>query len=122
MPVTLINSSAREESSYAMPVILLNSSGREESSCTLYGKPFPPDDIKAYWSMVPGDIVVNFAAGCGIFTIRKLLRCELYHTGIEVSELSHEVVSRLYISDAFKLSAWMDVISRVVNSGKQHTV
>jgi len=105
-----------------MPVTLLNSSGREESSCTLYGKPFPPDDIKAYWSMVPGDIVVTFSAGCGIFTIRKLLRCELFPADIEASEILHEVISRMYISDAFKLSAWMDVISRVVNSGKQHTV
>ena len=83
------------------------SSDPSKNTTTLFGAPFPPDDVKAYWSLVPVDIYVQWYPGIGLFCVTKY---PLYD-----HEQNHAVAGRIHARDAHKLSVWMTVISELVN-------
>lgn len=77
------------------------------TTTTLFGKPFPPDDVKAYWSLVPEDIEVEWAKGLGIFFVSKSWLPE------DPFESQPAIRKQVMAGDACKLAVWMQVISEL---------
>lgn len=80
---------------------------RKQETVTLLGKPFPPDDVKAYWSLVPETVTVEWSAAFSMFFVKKL-----YTADREPPE--HQVRAQIMAIDAHKLDVWMSTISRLV--------
>lgn len=80
---------------------------RKQETVTLFGKPFPPDDVKAYWSLVPETITVEWSAAFSMFFVKKL-----YVADRDPPE--HMVRAQIMATDAHRLDVWMSVISRLV--------
>lgn len=41
------------------------------STCTLWGQPFPPDNIQALWNMITDDITVHWSQGTETFFLQR---------------------------------------------------
>lgn len=72
---------------------------------TLFGKPFPPDDVKAYWSLVPESIEVEWLTALGVFFVTRMRPVN--------EEYQPTVRQQIMASDAHKLAVWMKVISEL---------
>jgi hypothetical protein len=77
---------------------------------TLFGEPFPPEDVKAYWHMVPDDacIYVEWSTALSVFFVSR------YDYGGDNDD-PHVVRKQIMAREATKLSVWMRVISDLVN-------
>lgn len=71
----------------------------------LFGKEFPPEDVKAYWSMVPVPIYVEWSAAFGMFVVMRTLVAGCAQDG----EQPHVVRRQIMARDADKLAVWMQV-------------
>jgi hypothetical protein len=78
---------------------------------TLYGKPFPSDELMAYWSMVPDDITitVRWYFGLSMFQVCRVVPSN--------GDEGHNVIEKIFATDALKLDVWMDVIARLARVG-----
>jgi len=86
------------------------------AGASLYGKPFPPDDVKAYWSMVPAEIHVEWSAALGVFFVTRF-GDYLIAAGrtLEGDEPQPPRRWQIMARDADKLQIWMRVISEMAN-------
>lgn len=71
----------------------------------LFGKPFPPDDVKAYWSLVPESIKVEWSPALGVFFVTRMRPVD--------EEYQPTVRQQIMASEAHKLAVWMKVISEL---------
>jgi hypothetical protein len=72
---------------------------------TLFGREFPPDDVKAFWSLVPKTLIVEWAGEFGVFFIRPILP--------PYGDEQPTVRQQIFGADAFKLEVWMKAISEL---------
>lgn len=54
-----------------MTVILVGMGGFSDNRATLWGEPFPPDDIQALWNMITDDIIVQWSQGTATFFLQR---------------------------------------------------
>lgn len=80
----------------------------------LFGQPFPPDDVKAYWSMVPDDVDISaeWSTAFGAFYVSRNFQVE--------NEYEPQPSPRHIIlaKSAGDLAVWMRVISELCNGGR----
>lgn len=81
-------------------------------SFTLFGNPFPPDDVKAYWSLVPELIVAEWSIVFEVFFVRKLTPVPPVHDDDDVQPVKR---LQVFAQDAHKLEVWMKVCSELIN-------
>lgn len=65
---------------------------------TLHGRQFPPDDIRAYWNIVPDTYHVVWVRVMGLFYVRLLDGDKVYEQ--EVAPYN-----------VFELQAWVDAVA-----------
>lgn len=94
-----------------MPVKLISAAGsiskRDSLGATLFGKPFPSEEIQAYWHMVPDWYVVRWWAGLSIFTVYRMV------DPYSLREHGHTIERRVMATEASKLETWMRVITEL---------
>lgn len=95
-----------------MSVHFVSNGGGKDAK--LFGQPFPPDDVKAYWSMVPEVISVEWSTALGVFFVTKTID-SVIEAGRRLGGEDPQPIKRLQVmaKDATQLSTWMRVISEL---------
>lgn len=68
-----------------------------DTRTTLHGRPFPPDDVRAYWNIVPDICHVFWVRRIGMFYVRLIDGDTVYEQQIESRQ-------------AFELRTWTRVV------------
>lgn len=90
--------------------------GVTATTITLFGKPFPPDDVKAYWGLVPVEIAVVWSPALSMFFVTNVMDSVLQAARVLGGEEAQPIVRRqIMATDAHKLSVWMETIAALVN-------
>lgn len=75
---------------------------------TLYGEDFPPEDVEAYWSIVPGSFVVTWYPGLGCFELEMLM-----DSGYVAYNAEERLRCKISAEAALRLDTWMEAVSRL---------
>lgn len=76
---------------------------------TLYGEPFPSEEVEAFWHMVPDTVVVNWVTGLGLFVIELLIPDAITFAG----DTQYYRRGQIKAEDANKLSVWMETLNKL---------